>query len=225
MTNKPITFNKEMVRAILDGRKSVTRRVVKPQPPENDPHNVCFDYIKNGTAKFGLRNRPPYCIKTPYRPSDILYVPEAWKCSGTFGELGYEVEFRDGQHIKFKFEDRDRAKKWAKYRDKPSHQWQSPYFMPREAARLFIRVTDVQIERLQDITEEQAKAEGAPRGNFFKDGIEVFFELRDDGYYVAGFEHVWGSTIKKDDLPRYGWSANPWVWVIKFKKLERADNP
>lgn len=78
MEMKPILFNIEMVEALLDDRKTVTRRIVKPQPPDNDPHNSCLLYIENGIAHFGMRNQTPHLVKLPYCPSDILYVREAW---------------------------------------------------------------------------------------------------------------------------------------------------
>ncbi len=78
------------------------------------------------------------------------------------------------------------------------------------------------MERLQNINEEQAMTEGVPKGNFFKDGSEIFFELREDGYYMAGFEHIWNSTVT--DIDKYSWEANPWVWVIEFERLERKAN-
>ena len=99
--------------------------------------------------------------------------------------------------------------------------------MPKEAARIWLKVTDVRVERLQDIIEEEAKREGA---------VKCYEEVRPDeedpvicqsldngGYYVYGFKAIWNSTIKKADLPRYGWDANPWVWVIEFKRCEKPE--
>ncbi len=216
---KPILFNTEMTNAVREGRKTATRRVLK-EPyyiDDEESSRVSGLAIHRGTnITYGM----PY-PDSPYEINEILYVPEAWKCIGTYGELGYEVEFRDGQRVSFKFEDRDRAKKWAKYRDKPSHQWQSPYFMPREAARLFLRVKDVRVERLQDVTEEQAEAEGAPRAFEYNTPEGPVIILDEDGYFYCGFKAVWESTIPKEKLPIYGWDANPWVWVIEFKRISK----
>lgn len=75
--------------------------------------------------------------------------------------------------------------------------------MPKEAARLFLRVTGVRVERLQDIDDDGVVAEG--------------LKIGDD------FDVLWDSTIKKDDLPLYGWDANPWVWVIEFERREKPE--
>ena len=103
-------------------------------------------------------------FKSPYRPGDILYVPETWKCSPDsqlWADNEYRVIFKDGKMVRFFFGNQERLKKWRKYIYKPLGNWQSPYFMPREAARIFLRATDVRVERLQNIDDEGAKAEGA----------------------------------------------------------------
>lgn len=218
---KPILFNTDMVRAILNGQKTVTRRVVKPQPPDNDPHNVCFDYIENGTAKFGLRNRTPHFVKLPYQPGDILYVPQAWKCRFAMLDhdgLGYEVVFRDGKIVRFRFDEKERAKKWAKYARKNDNHWQSPYFMPREAAQIFLRVTEVRVERLQDIILEGCLKEGIP-----KEEIMERDALRPNASARWLFERLWNSTIKPADRDKYGWAANPWVWLIEFERISKEE--
>lgn len=148
---KPILFNTEMVRAILEGRKTVTRRVVKPQPVCYGP-NITFDPHDDfflSKEKNWLRCRvcghdPEYSRSEsniahhwvpPYRPGDILYVREAWT--------------QDGDVYRYKAGFYDQNRKW-----RPS------IHMPREAARIFLRVTDVRVERLQDITPDQIDAEG-----------------------------------------------------------------
>lgn len=92
-------------------------------------------------------------------------------------------------------------------------KWHPSIHMPKEAARIFLRVTNVRVERLQEITS----------GQICKEGVEV-----EDPYVLNGeekryaFSNLWDSTIKESDLDRYGWNANPWVWVIEF---ERCDKP
>lgn len=213
---KPILFNTKMVRAIQDGRKTVTRRILKTD--KYIPNDAVFGYTaftpKNCISCRGtfsdelfLKRYGENFIKLPYKIGDILYVRETWTELETVYGVPYYV-YKADDHI-LHHSVGENFKKW-----RPS------IHMPKEAARIFLRVTDVRVERLRGITEEQAKAEGVPKGNFFKDGSEVFFEQRDDGYYTAGFEHIWDSTIKKSDLDKYGWNANPWVWVIEFERME-----
>lgn len=176
MPIKPILFNSEMVRAILDGRKSCTRRVVKPQP----------------TARYGEQ-----CIKPPYQPGDILYVRETWKQAPN----GY-----------YYYED------WQRGDIADLTKWKPSIHMPKEAARIWLKVTDVRVERLQEITEVGIQKEGVevdPKecvGKF--DFISELFLL---------FQRLWDSTIKKSDLDRHGWDANPWVWTIEFERCEKPE--
>ena len=84
--------------------------------------------------------------------------------------------------------------------------------MPKDAARIWLKVTDVRVERLQEITEVQAQAEGCNSGM-----------LTGECTARGQFEDLWNSTIKKPDLDRYGWSANPYVWIIEFERCEKPE--
>jgi len=234
ISTKPILFNTEMVKALLDGRKSVTRRVVKPQP------KMQLSYICSGCG-CGRWNYPPEnCVEQggwdekyrridgltaednamfwtpPFHANDILYVRETWAELGACytPECGYELHYIYRASFEPNF-----------IYDIPHIKWRPSIHMPKEAARIFLRVTAVRVERLHDITEEQAKAEGAIKGNYFVDSDgETFFEIRpNDGYYRCGFRHLWNLTIKKSDLPVYGWEANPWVWVIEFERFSKEE--
>lgn len=183
-----------MVRAILDGRKSCTRRLVKFLLGENPKWT---GYIKDGLMLYNGRNEP--CIRTqPYQSGDILYVRETW-CKGLERYI-YRADYSDTEKF---------------YQDgkEINMKWQPSLHMPKEAARIFLRVTNVRVERLQEITSEQ----------ICKEGVEV-----EDPYVLNGeekryaFSNLWNSIIKESDLDRYGWNANPWVWVIEF---ERCDKP
>ncbi len=171
MAIKPILFNTEMVRAILDGRKTCTRRIMKPQP----------------TAHYGT-----HCAIPPYQQGDILYVRETW-CKGSW--------MNEKERYYYKADDNDFLCTWH-----PS------IHMPKEAARIWLRVTGVRVERLQDIDGKGC----------VKEGIEEE-PLKDVGdEFVKGMFHdLWDSTIKKSDIDRYGWDANPWVWVIEFERCEK----
>ena len=97
--------------------------------------------------------------------------------------------------------------------------WRPSIHMPKEAARIWLKVTDVRVERLQEITEEQAKAEGAN----WKNGKNVGWEEKIKRTAIDRFAKIWDLTIKKSDLPLYGWDANPWVWVITFERCEKPE--
>lgn len=212
MSVKQILFNTEMVRAILDGRKTCTRRVIKPQPYGKCTYPLGF--VTDSTEKkevgcfgFGIDEYGGSIqyAKPSYQPGDILYVRETWK-NAPNGYYYYEDWQRD---------DIADVTKW-----KPS------IHMPKEAARIWLKVMDVRVERLQDITPKDAENEGV--GNLFYEDIgyseKNYGTEVDPEYGIAKeqFSWLWDSTIKKSDLDRYGWEANPWVWIIKF---ERCDKP
>ena len=204
MAIKPILFNTEMVRAILDGRKICTRRLVKFLPGENPQWT---GYIKDGLMLYNGRNEP--CIKkAPYQSGDILYVRETWKKAPN----GY-----------YYYED------WQRNDIADVTKWKPSIHMPKEAARIWLKVTDVRVERLQDITEDGAWQEGTDCWDdacYADNGWHPTFEDPDSGGncdIIAGFEKLWNNTIKKSDLDRYGWSANPYVFVIEFERCEKPE--
>ena len=184
----PILFNMKMVRAILDGRKSCTRRIIKPQPQGYFEVSEEPLYIYDTDGKQGK-------ITPPYQPGDILYVRETWKQAPN----GY-----------YYYED------WQKDDIADVTKWKPSIHMPKEAARIWLKVTDVRVERLQEITRLSVQKEGIevdPKecaGKF--DFITELFLL---------FQELWDSTIKKSDLDRYGWDANPYVWVVEFERCEK----
>lgn len=194
MAVKGILFNTEMVRAILDGRKTCTRRIVKSQP----------------TAHYGAQ-----CIKPPYQPGDIIYVRETWhkyiKRVGK-GQNCHLAEFYGYKASIANSEDAEEP-------------WKPSIHMPKEAARIWLNVTNVRVERLQDITPKDAENEGV--GNLFYEDIgyseKNYGTEVDPEYGIAKeqFAWLWESTIKKSDVDRYGWDANPWVWVIEFERCEK----
>lgn len=199
---KPILFNTEMVRAILDGKKRFTRRLVKPQ------HLRVLEsqYHKEHPEVPDSVLLEKLC-RPPYQPSEILYVRETWAVEIVYGVpyLIYKADDKNGLHSsRQNFEG-----------------WRPSIHMPKEAARIFLRVTNVRVERLQDIIEEQAAQEGAPKAFEYStpEGSVITFD--ETGYFFLGFKALWNSTIKKDKLPFHGWNANPWVWVIEFERCEK----
>ena len=193
MAIKPILFNTEMVRAILDGYKTCTRRIVK----DSIPDDAMWGYTAF-TPKGYISCRGVYAdgygegfFKLPYQSDDILYVRETW---------GHPISLNSNKQYVF------RADKIAESGFKnDSHIWHPSIHMPKEAARIWLKVTDVRVERLQDMTDDDAEAEGC-------------FDYTST---ALGFPDVWDSTIKKSDLDSYGWNANPWVFVIEFERCEK----
>lgn len=197
---KPILFNTYMVRAILDGRKTVTRRVVKFKPGQNPQWT---GYIPDGPVLYGSNNIP--ASKSPYHTGDILYVRETWNKVKLASESDWNYEYRA------------RCKNPAYFSNGFMAEWRPSIHMPKEAARLFLRVTDVRVERLQAITPEQIDAEGCKEWAYSaKTG-----ELLPSG--PSFFRIKWDRTIKPSDLPTFGWAANPWVWVIEFERVSKEE--
>ena len=239
MAIKPILFNTEMVRAILESRKSCTRRVVKPQ----QFIGMLPDKCKNGAPEEFLKEKKlmfkPYCdmtdielintaYKAPYQPGDILYVRETWEyfeCCCCEGDEHGNC-YREPQQSALN-------KSCGCYMYRATDEiygdarWHPSIHMPKEAARIWLKVTDVRVERLQDITPKGAESEGV--GNLFYDDIgygeKNYGTEVDPEYGIAKeqFAWLWESTIKKSDIDRYGWDASPWVWVIEFERCEKPE--
>lgn len=222
----PILFSTEMVRAILDGRKQCTRRLIKPQP--NQKHTYPLGFVNDSTGRkdigsfgFGtseLGGSIQY-VKPPYQPGDVLYVRETWhkytKRVGK-GENCHLAEFYGYKASITNSEDANEA-------------WKPSIHMPKEAARIWLKVTDVRVERLQEITEEQACMEGTDPWDeacYENNGWHPTLSDPDSGgdpNMIDGFHKLWNSTIKKSDLDRYGWDVNPYVWVIEFERCEKSE--
>ena len=211
---KPILFNTEMVRAILEGRKTVTRRVVKFPKGQNPAWS---GYIPDGGVLYGSNNIP--AAKASYQAGDILWIRETWNClpipeplRGTSKTYWYKA---DG----------------AELRDK----WRPSIHMPREAARIFLRVTGVRVERLQSLNTSDLIAEGiTPRHSpgrcrcaWAVDGCMDAPCPNRDGYeffaHLEPFAELWDRTMRPADRPCYGWEANPWVWVITFERISKEE--
>lgn len=239
MAIKPILFNTEMVKAILDGKKTQTRRLVKPHYHDGDAgFNVvtmaktgafCYiEYYDEDERSTERRMNPPYNV------DDILWVRETWApfcinkntCRNVL--LLHDCFcYKAGPDVCV---------------DEFGCKWRPSIHMPKKAARLFLRVTDIRAERLQDITDADALKEGVPQNDDFPmnslychvchgEGIHGALHPATLGYMevdcencdtpVKRFLHLWNSTIKYDDVPRFGWEANPWVWVIEFERTEQ----
>jgi hypothetical protein len=221
MAIKPILFNTEMVRAILDGRKSCTRRICKDANeytvPDMDFYNADRRTyaVHNFVDKEHMEQLSTAERTCPICTGDILYVRETWKKAPN----GY-----------YYYED------WQRNDIADVTKWKPSIHMPKEAARIWLKVTDVRVERLQEIDEDGVWDEG------FKFKPPCLTRVSADGHTcdldgpcmssikycdmtmgeLFGRE-LWNSTIKKSDIDRYGWDANPWVWVIEFERCEKQE--
>ena len=223
---KPILFNTEMVRAILDGRKTETRRLAKNI--RKDVHclggHFEHEFIRDDFAgdtytgfvcrKCGYGVSPTHYsypvgasfIRPQYEPGDILYVRETFfECKGRFH---YKA---DGKHLVLN----------RVIGGKEFFKWQPSIHMPKEAARIFLRVTDVRVERLQEITPAGTRQEGIKNAEYNPECKDKSPWVLDE-FELTQFSKLWNSTIPKKDLSRYGWNANPWVWVYEFERIEVA---
>lgn len=207
MNIKPILFNTDMVRAILDGRKTVTRRVIKPQPESK------LRYIIAGSecGKWYIHNNFNKYWTPPYHAGDILYVRETWQIIPCIECV--QDEFGICHSKKVEHEDRNSITEGCfvfeeDYPCADRMNWRPSIHMPKEAARIFLKVTNVRAERLLDIRYMDCIHEGVPYKQI-------------EGDVISEFSKVWNSTIKKSDIDIYGWNADPWVWVIEFERCEK----
>lgn len=198
---RPILFNTEMVQAIMreENPKTVTRRILKGYVPKDaifgytmftpEKHISCRGIFSDGYGeKF---------FKLPYKKGDILYVRETWG------------EWETGRYL---------YKACVKSTSIPNADrlftWRPSIHMPKKAARIFLKVTDVHVERIK----------GMKLDDFLREGVDLRPEAFNDpenAYWQARriFKDIWNNTIKKSDLSLYGWDANPYVWVVEFEYL------
>lgn len=209
MKEKPILFNTEMVRAILDGWKTQTRRIMKRQPPEGEKveYNEYYNMLL-------IHNVPAW--HGPYEVGDMLWVRETWK-SATGDPAGGGYALFDTYVYKADGKAKD---------DYPvdelmvEDRWHPSIHMPRKAARIFLRVKDVRAEKLQSITQEDVKKEGVKPALVRNGDLPFTWENTLNASRVLEFIRLWNSTIKSKDRSLYGWNANPWVWVVEFERIK-----
>lgn len=211
MAIKPILFNTEMVRAILDGRKTCTRRLPRKQIEEKYLEYEEWVCAVAPPGSTWLSEKEFYEEYPPYQLGDILYVRE------TFIQIAAHTfwYYADGKSWMLK-----------------DLRWKPSIHMPKEAARIWLKVTNVRVERLQEITEDETFEEGL---DFTPPCLHLTGEnyCDIDGPCTSKVKYcdmsagelfgkvLWDSTIKKSDIDRYGWDANPWVWAIEFERCEK----
>jgi len=213
VNEKPIPFSAEMVRAILDGRKTQTRRVIKPQPQHGFLGN--WSYFKSTRSLFAtetwmseadMRRWLPR-KHGPYGQSgDHLWVRETWATIPLYDCMKPSQLVPKGTDLFWRADDSQ-----TRYNKTSPGKWRSPIFMPRWASRITLRVTGVRVERVQEITEDDAKAEGAAMG------YDGDYSPHQGFNHRGGFMALWDSINAKRGL---SWDANPWVWVVEFERAE-----
>lgn len=191
---RPIIFSTEMVQAILEGRKTQTRRVIKPQ---NDFHGTMVNSLGYSESKlytwaaFGNKEDPCF-VKCPYgKKGDLLWVKETFGICPDYNQSRYKAD-----------KGVDRAAVGGK--------WKPSIFMPKKYCRLWLGVIDIRVERLQDISEYDAMCEGDPTQGL----------IASENIHVDWFKYLWDSINKERG---YGWDVNPWMWVIEFRRMEKGE--
>lgn len=232
MAIKPILFNTEMVRAILDGRKDATRRIVKGFIPDDAVWGYTAftpkGYIScRGTFADGYGEK---FFKLPCETGDILYVRETWERFECWNCEGDERGNCPKEPQKSVLDKHSYGCYMYRATDEISGdaKWHPSIHMPKEAARIWLKVTNVRVERLQSITEGGAIREGAEGEKCHHTNTGAFgcTDCMNTGWIEppqVEFMQIWNSTIKESDIDRYGWGANPWVWVIEFERCKKPE--
>jgi len=197
MKHRPIIFSTPMVKAILDGRKTQTRRVMNPQPVLGKPWK---DWIVDPDVMDLPTAYCPYGIK-----QDRLWVKETWAWIDN-SEFDFDAE----SYVEYRA-DNPGAKYPGEWPEEEARgnpeapKWKSSIHMPKKHARIWLEITGVRVERLQDISDEDVLHEG-----FRMDNVSIF-RLG----YKGAFAELWDSINKK----KHPWSSNDWVWVLEFRKV------
>lgn len=216
---KPILFNTEMVRAILDGRKTVMREYIK--------HKICVyeengkTYVNDNRYMFDFNLNAYIDSHAKYKKGDILYVKETFMEHHTFviettlpnPNILYKADYNELD-----------AGMMACGID----QWKPPIHMPKEAARIFLRVTGVRFERLQDIRYHEVYREGIKSVDVCNSKCHstlpcAIKQAGGECYVINAFKNLHNSTVEKSELDKYGWDANPWVWVYEFEVISKEE--
>lgn len=250
MKERPVIFNSEMVRAILDGRKTQTRRVMKvqPKPSETRPGDFWFSSKKLESmvhvSDFTPGNSPiadchlffqEHCC--PFgQVGDRLWVRETWGViSHAFDESDriidwvpdrpataiHEMPFGNGYYSGHAIYAADGEFAWGDEDGQGERSyWKPSIHMPRKASRILLEITAVRVERMNDISEEDAKAEGVkPAGDMLPDYPDTFLTPKGDfATAKVAFQRLWQSIYGEES-----WAVNPWVWVIEFKQVSARE--
>jgi hypothetical protein len=213
MKETPILYKTEMVRAILDGRKTKTRRMNGLKEINENPNDwgIARNNMDGYISFCNNKTFEIICIKSPFgQPGDLLWVRETFADLKGMGFSKDDFPNLISYKANCKSESLEIAKEYGV-------KWKAPIFMPKTACRLWLKITDIRIERLQDITEEDAIEEGVTRDVWIRNGISTNFEPDSGLNYRQGFKILWDSINKKT----HSWETNPWVWVVEFERVEK----
>lgn len=216
-TYRPINFSTPMIQAILEGRKTQTRRIIKPQPTKQWAVKQGEKHL-SGVTEEGVTNKDMANVDinidnlledNPIKKGVILWVREKW-------------EYSDDLEEPYLYEQKYNSDYLEEYHN--LIKWKSSTHMPKEAARTFLKVTDVRVERLQDITEEEAMQEGIERFYEGYGGPSAGFLYNDYNHgrqfhlpsARKGFQSLWHSIYGIES-----WDENPWVWVYSFEWIDK----
>lgn len=195
MRVKPILFNTEMVRAIMEGRKTATRRGIKQDVSGmlNSPYHKEHPEVPDKTLIQKL-------CKPPCQTGDTLYVRETWCENINLQEYYYAADRRPGARAPYGL------------------KWHPSIHMPRAAARIWLRVRSVKAERIQEMTLDDFLSEGVViRSEAFNDPENAYMQARDE------FIRIWDSTVPGGQQDLYSWEANPWEWAIEFERCGKPE--
>lgn len=211
---KPILFNTTMVHAILNGRKTMTRRVVKPTKRKGTFIEADFAGRPCEWVYTGIDSKRLVKMCEPqYQVGDVVWVRETWaKIEDFENNFGFEIH----HDLKYFFKCDDVGEK-HKLIDASIKRWRPSIHMPKEAARIFLKVADVWVERLQDIIASEIEKEGMAPSNV--DKSDDFY----NGIAREVFAGLWNSTVKKKEITDFGWDANQWVFVVEFERITESE--
>ncbi|MDK0687151.1 hypothetical protein P5F08_14135 [Clostridium perfringens] len=220
---KPILFNTAMVRAILDGEKTCTRRILKLPKHIEKQRNGLYILCAEGSTYSDREFKDVIdYINPPYKVGDILYVRETfrWQLVGEFdfwGDCNWDDEV-----VEYKASVNEFLEEYEEYLDREEYEstrWIPSIHMPKDLARIFLKVTSVRAERLKDITDEGCYQEGISGTSFYDEAehIQIAGIGLNDSLERTAFSLLWNSTVREE---KYSWEGNPWVWIIGFKRIE-----
>ena len=223
MTEKPILFNAEMVRAILAGQKTQTRRVINLQPvgvlgAQMTRANDMDVFLWHGWPHMVKSGHAPVPLKCPYgEPGDLLWVRETWATDGVRDAIK-PTNLPPDSHIYYRASLNEDKHEWQLHTNFGG-RWRPSIHMPRWTNRIMLRIEVVRVERVAEIEPRDAIAEGVE----FAERAWAQVPARNPRRpidYVEAFRHLWDSINAKRG---FGWDANPWVWVVEFS-VKREDN-